>query len=134
MALSERPIKFLQVNTFYPGYLADFYRARPQIVDANYDAQINALLDDDFASSHIFTRPLRKLGWETMQVVASNSVAQAAWLRGQSKVVQEPVDSAAVTLRQIEAFDPDILYFTDIVVFDSQFIRALSKKPVLISG
>lgn len=134
MALPERPIKFLQVNTFYPRYLEDFYGLRPQLISANYDAQINALLDDGFASSHIFTRPLRQLGWETMQVVANNSVAQAAWLRGQGKVVGESVDSAAVTLQQIEAFDPDILYFTDIVVFDSRFVRALSKKPTLVSG
>jgi hypothetical protein len=134
MTRLERPIKFLQINTFYPRYLEDFYCARPQLLEASYDEQINALLDHGFSSSHIFTRPLRAFGWETMQVVANNSIAQAAWLREQNETVTQPVDSAAVTRQQIETFEPDILYFTDIVVFDSRFIRALSKKPTLVSG
>ncbi len=67
MTPSNRPIRFLQVNTFYPRYLEDFYASRPRLVDAEYDTQIDALLDDGFASSHIFTRALRELGFETMQ-------------------------------------------------------------------
>lgn len=130
----NRPIRFLQVNTFYPRYLEDFYASQPRLFDAEYDAQIDALLDDGFASSHIFTRVLKDLGFETMQVIANNAVAQGAWARGQGHVLSSPVDCAKVTQQQIEFFDPDILYFTDIVVFDSRFIRSLSKKPDLVSG
>ncbi|MBT6959516.1 MAG: glycosyltransferase [Rhodospirillaceae bacterium] len=67
-------------------------------------------------------------------MIANNPVAQSAWSRAQGDPVSQPVDCAAITRRQIELFDPDILYFTDIVVFDSRFIRALKKRPTLVSG
>ena len=134
MSLPDRPLRFLQVNTFYPSYLEDFYGDRPELVDAAYATQINALLDDGFASSHIFTRPLRALGLKTLQVIANNPIAQGAWLRDQGLPVPDAVNSAQVTKQQIETFEPDILYFTDIVTFDSRFIRTLSRKPEIVSG
>ena len=62
VAATARRTRFLQINTFYPAYLTDFYAARPHLMDARYETQINALLDDGFADSHIFTRPLRAHG------------------------------------------------------------------------
>ena len=128
-----RAIRFLQINTFYPAYLTDFYTARPQLMEATYDKQINALLDDGFADSHIFTRPLRAHGFETMQVVANNGVSQGAWQRenghGGGKV-----DSALATLQQIEKFEPDIVYTTDVETLHAGFFRRLAKKPPVIAG
>jgi spore maturation protein CgeB len=69
-----------------------------------------------------------------MQVIANNPIAQSAWSRSQGNTLSGPVDCALITKQQIESFDPDILYFTDIVVFDSRFIRTLTKKPALVSG
>ena len=126
--------RFLQINTFYPAYIADFYGARPHLVSAPYAAQIDALLDDGFADSHIFTRPLRAHGFETMQVIANNGIAQGAWLREQGFAPGEKVDGALATLRQIEHFAPDIVYTTDVETLHAGFFRQLKRRPPVIAG
>ncbi len=131
---SARPTRFLQINTFYPDYLMDFYTARPHLMSASYDVQIDALLDDGFADPHIFTRPLRAHGFETMQVVANNSVAQGAWLREQGLATGQKVDSAKATLEQIERFAPDIVYTTDVHTLHTGFYNRLAKRPPVIAG
>lgn len=125
--------RFLQINTFYPSYLEDFYTARPQLMEASYDTQINALLDDGFADPHIFTRPLREHGFETMQIVANNGISQGAWLRENGGGAGK-VDSAIATLQQIEKFAPDIVYTTDVETLHAGFFRRLAKKPPVIAG
>ena len=35
---------------------------------------------------------------------------------------------------QIEAIEPDIIYFTDPIMFDSKFIRSLKKRPSIVLG
>jgi len=127
------PIRFMQINTFYPAYLADFYAARPQLMEASYDTQVNALLDDGFSDSHIFTRPLRAHGFETMQVIANNGVSQGAWLK-ENGAASGKVDSALATLQQIEKFAPDIVYNTDVETFHPAFFRRLAKRPPVIAG
>ncbi len=125
--------RFLQINTFYPAYLGDFYEARPHLIEASYDAQINALLDDGFADSHIFTRPLRAHGFETMQVVANNGVAQGAWQK-EHGLFTGKTDSALAILQQIEHFKPDIVYTTDVETLHSGFFRQLKSPPKVLAG
>jgi hypothetical protein len=135
MALpTNRPIRFLQVNTFYPAYLRDFYGVRPNLVDADYNAHIDALLDDGFSGVHMLTRSLSKLGWDTFQVLANAAPAQRAWLKKNDFHLAEPLDIKLVTAMQIELFKPDVLYFTDVVLFDSNFLRKLPTRPPLTIG
>jgi len=130
----SQPIRFMQADTFYPGYLADFYAARSHLQAAPYAAQINALLDDGFSGSHIFSRQLHALGYETLQVVANNPLSQDAWLKEQGLSSGGKVDCAQVTLRQIEQFAPDILYTNNIDTLHAGFFRNLKKRPTVIAG
>lgn len=125
--------RFLQINTFYPAYLGDFYEARPHLIEASYDAQIDALLDDGFADSHIFTRPLRAHGFETMQVIANNGVAQGAWQK-EHGLFTGKTDSALAILQQIAHFNPDIVYTTDVETLHSGFFRRLETPPPVLAG
>jgi glycosyltransferase involved in cell wall biosynthesis len=125
--------RFLQINTFYPAYLGDFYDARPHLIDASYEVQIDALLDDGFSSSHIFTRPLRVHGFETMQVVANNGITQGAWQK-EHGLWTGKTDSALTVLQQIEHFKPDIVYTTDVETLHSGFFRRLNKPPPVLAG
>jgi hypothetical protein len=126
--------RFLQVNTFYPDYLMDFYAARPHLQKASYAEQMNALLDDEFSGTHIWTRPLQGHGFETLNVIANNPFSQGAWLREHGYAVGEKVDCAKATVRQIEDFAPDIYYTNDVVTLHSGFLRAVTKRPPVIAG
>ena len=127
-------MRFLQINTFYPAYLRDFYGARPHLLLADYATQINALLDDGFSDTHIFTRPLRAHGFETFQVIANNPVSQGTWLKENGLPVGDPVDCAQATALQIERFAPDIVYTTDVIVLGTPFFKGLKTRPRLIAG
>jgi hypothetical protein len=127
-------MRFLQINTFYPAYLRDFYAARPHLPQTTFTAQIDALLGDGFSDSHIFTRPLRAYGVETMQVIANDPVSQGTWLRENGYPVEAAVNCALATVLQIERFAPDIVYTTDVVSLGSPFFKMLKKRPPVIAG
>ena len=126
-------MRFLQITPFYAAYLTDFYKARPGLKDASYAGQIDALLNDGFSSSHIFTRALRSHGFETFHVVPNNPHTQAAWLREQGRA-GEAVDGTRVTQLQIDAFAPDIAYTTDIAMFQTAFFQGVKKRPPVVAG
>lgn len=126
--------RFLQVNTFYPDYLMDFYAARPHLQNATYDQQIDALLDDEFSGTHIFTRPLRTHGFETLNVIANNPFAQRAWLKEHGYQAGEKIDLARTTLLQIRDFAPDVFYTNDVVTFHAGFFRAVETRPPVVAG
>ena len=124
--------RFLQVNTFYPDYLVDFYARRPQLQSAPYEVQIGALLDDGFSGVHMFARSLRAHGFETMQVVANNRFAQSAWLREHGH--QGAADFASVVQMQVKEFAPDVFYTTDVTTFNPRFFSGLHARPPVIAG
>jgi hypothetical protein len=126
--------RFLQVNTFYPDYLVNFYAARPHLQNAPYAAQMDALLDDEFSATHIWTTPLKAHGFETFNIVANNPFTQRAWLRENGYQIGDNVDSAFTTLRQIHDFAPDIFYTNDVATLHAGFFRAVENKPRVVAG
>ena len=126
--------RFLQISNFYPDYLADFYRQRPVLAVASYETQMNALLQDNFSGAHTFNRPLMAHGFETMLVLANNPHVQRAWLKERNIPIDEGAVCLQATLLQIESFNPDIFYTTDVVTFQTEFFRALKRRPTLVAG
>lgn len=126
--------RFLHISNFYPDYLTQFYRTRPHLVTAPYAVQIDALLDDHFSSSHVFTRPLQAHGFETLLVLANNPNTQRAWLKENDIPVDESRVCLQATLAQLERFKPDIFYTTDVGNLDAKFFRLVDTRPPLIAG
>ena len=127
-------MRFLQINTYYPAYLRDFYAARPHLLSADYDIQIDALLDDGFSESHIFSRSLKGHGFETFQVAINNPASQNAWLASQGSAPRPDTEHALTTLEQIGRFAPDIVYTTDVVTLRPELMRQLKTRPLLVAG
>ncbi len=127
-------MRFLQINTYYPAYLQDFYAARPGLFSADYVTQIDALLNDGFSDSHIFFRTLKDHGFETFQVAINNPVSQNAWLAEHGLPLRPDNEHPLTTLQQIEHFAPDIVYTTDVVTLSSSLLRQLKSKPPVVAG
>lgn len=128
-------IKFLQIHLFYEAYLKEFYAARPGLSEASCDQQIAALLDDEFATSHMFAPHLREFGYDTRLIIANAAPAQFAWARQHGKTAL--CDQAwfqKIVHAQVEEFRPDILYLSHPIELDSKFVRSLSFKPKLVMG
>jgi len=131
---ADRPIRFLQVVTSYPAYLRDFYADRPQLQSAPYAQHIEALLDDGFSGCHNLSREMARAGWQADAIVANAAPAQRKWLGEHDLSLPEPVDGLLVAAMQIQMFRPDVVYFTDVVQFDSRFLRKLPNRPSVLIG
>lgn len=130
-----RPLRLLQVHTFYDEYLRHFYRGRPQLAMATSDAQTDALLADGFSAVHLIAPYMEPYGYDGRFVVANGASLCRSWCAENGLDVPPDDRLATDALRaQIEAFQPDVLYLTDPITFDSRFLRTLRHRPRLIIG
>ena len=133
--IANTSLKFLQVHTFYPQYLTDFYLKNYSLSSTPYRDQIEALNRDGFSSSHIFEPHMKLLGYDSQLIIANNPYAQKQWMyENNLKIRNDNGAMLEIAHNQIEKFKPDILYFSDPISFDSKFIRTLSCKPKLVLG
>ena len=79
-----RPLRVMQVDDFYPGYLDAFYRARPGLTLKSSREQIDALLKDGFSAVHAVVPCLPKNECETEYFVHQALPLQRAWAREQN--------------------------------------------------
>ncbi|KHK02927.1 glycosyltransferase family protein [Desulfovibrio sp. TomC] len=132
---APRPLRLMQVHTFYADYLHAFYSRRPGLAYAPYAEQVAALRSDGFSAVHLLAEHLGPLGYEAQLVVANNLAAQHAWAFEQGLADHRRGPSQEdILLAQVEAFAPDVLYLSDPITFDAGFVRKLSPRPRLVVG
>ena len=133
----------MQIFTFYPVYLKYFYAKNKFIQKLSYKEQIQCLLDDCFSVSHYIAPFLKQYGFETDIIIANFTTAQLKWAEEHNFSVEYNKKNISFEFndisyplikKQIEAFQPDILYICDPIHFDSNFLRTLQYKPELIIG
>jgi SAM-dependent methyltransferase len=134
-AAPARPLRFLQVHTFYPSYLDEFRARTPHLASAPFAEQVKALVADGFSGVHMFAPYMERLGYASSLVIANDHLAQRQWLREHGS----PRELAAhgeheVVRRQIEAIQPDVLYLSDPITFDGRFLATLRHRPSLVLG
>lgn len=128
-------LSFMQIHTFYPSYLQDFYAARPHLTTTLFNEQIAALIADGFSAIHMFAPYMEGLGYRAQLIVANDQRSQARWLSEQKQFLQSGDDWVReVVRRQIDTLKPDVLYLSDPITFDGRFLRTLTHKPALVLG
>ncbi len=127
-------MRFLQVHSFYDLYLTQLYLANPWLKGLPFKEQIDAILSDGFASGHLMPPHLDRRRYPQAQLIIANAwPAQQQWMI-ENGLGGATMDGRELVLRQIAAFDPDVLYLTDPVTFDSRFLARLPKRPRLVLG
>lgn len=127
-------LRFLQIHNLYPVYYTYLYAKIPHLADAPYEVQNTVLIDDGFAGIHMFAPYLGEHGYETQLVFANCSQAQQRWGAENGLRISGRDWEQDILRHQIERFQPDILYLSDPISFDSRFIRSLPRRPRLILG
>ena len=128
-------MKLLQVHCFYDQYLHTFYEKNLGLAGQSYKHQAKTLSSDWFAASHLFAHYLTQAGIDSELIIANNPYAQVAWARENNLLIQSENSWKEEILRaQIELYEPDILYLSHPIDFDSRFIRTLKKRPNFIFG
>lgn len=128
-------MKFLQIDTFYPQYVKRIYEERPELAEAPFVRQIDALLGGGFSLAHNIAPMMGRHGYEWHYVVPNAGPAQQQWLREAGQTLSDPERAfAEIVRRQIDTIRPDVLYVGASVSFDGRFLRSLTWRPRLVVG
>jgi len=128
-------MKFFQVHGFYNQYLACFYQNSRDLISASYQAQVQALLKDGYAASHLFAPYMKPIGYDSEIVFFDNQYSQFQWLyENEPGAVCTENWKDEIVIRQITAASPDILFLPGLKCFDSSFVRKLPKRPPIVMG
>lgn len=128
-------MKILQIHSLYSQYFSEFYDKFSGLSSASFDLQMESLLLDGFGGSHFFAPHMSTIGYEGQLVISNCRIAQFAWLSERGETLEnEDAWELEIPLKQVEAFQPDILYLSDSGKFNRDFIRNLAWKPRLIMG
>jgi spore maturation protein CgeB len=117
-------VRLLKIGIYPPAYLELFYSVHTALSAEPYAVQHSTLIGDYFGTSDFWTRNLKELGYEAIDIVANCQPLQNSWAR-EHAVPFEADWLFRVTTAQIKAFRPDVLIIADYQVFDAQVIRQI---------
>ena len=137
------------VDTYYPAFVAEHYRRRPELRHAPYDDQLAALMDRCFGTSDGYSRHLSELGHSAVDVAVNCFELQSAWTRehGEKSLLRlagslpTRVGTAArarflhdVGNAQIDQLDPEVVYLQDLWFFRREELDAFRAEGRLVVG
>jgi spore maturation protein CgeB len=138
-------VKFLIIDTYYPGFLRSYYAQHLEFQDRPYADQWRVLMDQCFGTADFYSVNLRKLGHDAHEVVANCDVLQRRWTREHALGLWAafPIYGrlrkmrnwhAAVLKAQVETLKPDVVYVQDLNWTDAAFLRAIKRTRRLVVG
>ncbi|MBU1626087.1 glycosyltransferase [bacterium] len=127
-------LKFLIVDTYYPMFLRSFYRSRPGLKSCSYQEQLQAIMAKCFGTADFYSSNLKKLGYESKEVIANCEFLQKQWA-WEKEVAFDDKNWIFQTLEaQIKEFRPDVLYVQDMGMMSDNFLWEIKPLVRLIVG
>ena len=102
--------RIIIVDTYYPEVIRRFECDHPEWSDLDYDSHLQAVLDELFGTADFYSRNLRALGWEAIDVIANYPRLQGTG------------DIEGLVLRQIDRFS-QFPHFIHILKHNSGFLN-----------
>lgn len=148
-------MKILIVDTYYAAFLARFYASQESLHNADYQTQLQSLIDACFGTSDFYSRHLNELGCEAQDLVVNCVPLQKRWARDNrvplsdlalrvphrlfrlpliGKMLANLPGLMDVAVAQIRAARPDVLYCQDLSFFPAEVLRELKQDVRLIVG
>lgn len=148
-------MKIVIVDTYYAAFLARFYAQQTGLAKADYQTQLQALLNACFGTSDFYSRHLSALGCEAQDLVVNCVPLQRAWaaahnvplselaLKVPHRLFRVPVLGKLladlpglmdVAIAQIKATKPDVLYCHDLSFFPGEVLREIKSHARLVVG
>lgn len=148
-------MKLLIVDTYYAAFLARFYARQDGLAAADYQTQLQTLLNACFGTSDFYSRHLNALGCEASDLVVNSVPLQQRWasdnkvplsqlaLKVPHRLFRVPVlgkflaglpGLMDVAVAQIKQAKPDVLYCQDLSFFPGEVLRELKQHVRLIVG
>lgn len=148
-------MKIVIVDTYYAAFLARLYAQQGGLAKADYQTQLQALLNACFGTSDFYSRHLNALGCEAQDLVVNCVPLQQAWATANNvplshlalkvphrlfrvpmlgKFLAELPGLMDVAIAQIKATKPDVLYCQDLSFFPGEVLREIKSHVRLVVG
>jgi len=148
-------MKILIADTYYTAFLTATYTEAPTLLSRSYKDQLAALLDCSFGTADFYSRNLKKLGVEAVDLIANCLPLQSTWANEHGVTVSTAfykVPERAyrlpffgpllaqlpklldVAVAQVKEQHPDVLYCQDLHLFPPKVLADLKKHTGLIVG
>ena len=141
----------LVLDTYYPAFLDDHYGHRPELAERGYREQLESLMNRCFGTSDAYSRHLRELGHESIDVVANCEPLQRRWadehgragsalqrlgasVPGRASALARLALLRRIALDQIAEFEADVIYLQDLWFFRARDLDSLRKARCLVVG
>lgn len=151
--MNSQKYSLLIIDTYYPGFLKDWYIKHPELRNTTYGTQQKALLSACFGTSDYYSFNLKKMGYRVEDIIVNDENLQRQWAKenglsasasgifskikmfsyihrfvGRPKWVQE------IALAQIKAIKPDIIYMQDLSILNTDTLLEVKKLCKLLVG
>jgi spore maturation protein CgeB len=127
---------WLIADTVYPDFVDSVYAAEPALHARSYDEQLEALLARAFGASNFYSRHLRELGHEAVDVLMNVPRLQNAWL--EEHAVAGPRAGGRALMRaleeQVRDVRPDVLLLLDMAYLPDSFLNHLARLVPVVVG
>ena len=142
-------MKILIVDTYYDRFLKIFYKKNPNLINCEYDFQLEALLNSNFGTSDTYSYYLNKNNWQASDLIVNCSFLQREWVKKKDIKISElrskiphkffklPIIGKKlgnfnglvdIAKEQIKAFKPEILYCQDLSFFPNEVLFEIKKE------
>jgi spore maturation protein CgeB len=143
-------VRIAVVDTYYPAFLEQYYRARPGLARKPYREQLAALIDRCFGTADAYSWHLNELGHEAIDLVANCAPLQLRWAaerRGPGRLrrmlahaplisrvlARDPV-LQEIAIAQIEAQPSEVVYVQNLSFFNRANLDLLRGQGRLLVG
>lgn len=114
--------KILIIDTYYP----DFLKTLPFDSFSTYEVELRKVLDRSFGTADFYSRNLKLLGWDAVDVIANYGPLQNLWAR------EIGCDVSAGPHEQIARFNPSVIFMQDLTFFQQPVtLQILSARHML---
>lgn len=116
-------MKVAVIDTYYPGFLSTLKdRTAP------YDDALKWTMERRFGTFDAYSRHLRMLGWEAIDIIANDAHLQGMWAKEHGF---EGTGLPSIALLQIAEFEPDVVFCQDLSFFSAANLEYLRNHYVL---
>ena len=109
------------VDTYYTQALAALSERHPEWAGMPYQEHLDALLWEFFGTGDAWSRNLRPLGWDAIDVIGNADALQAKWF-AEHRSGAAPMEPWQVAAEQVEDFGANVVLLQDVSFFPAHVL------------
>lgn len=113
-------MKIVKITSFYREFLQSYYNNNPNILSQNYDFQYNHIMSQGYGWANYFEKHFASIGVECIEIVYNAEILQKSWAEKYNINYNNHI-----LLQQIKYYQPDVVFFQDIVAFSGDFVKEI---------